>query len=65
RVKRCVIHYGTPDGRIIPFCAFNVLPEVYKDKIHAKYGITIEEWEKKTGKKLKDDIYRVVRRPKD
>ena len=65
RVKRCVIHYGTPDGRIIPFCAFNVLPEIYKDKIHAKYGIPIKEWEKKTGKKLKDDIYRVVKKPKD
>jgi len=65
RVKRCVIHYGTPDGRIIPFCAFNVLPEIYKDKIHAKYGIPVEEWEKKTGKKLKDDIYRVVKKPRD
>ena len=65
RVKRCVIHYGTPDGRIIPFCAFNVLPEIYRDKIHEEFGIPIEEWEKKTGKKLKDDIYRVVRKPKD
>lgn len=65
RVKRCVIHYGTPDGRIIPFCAFNVLPEIYRDKIHEQFGIPIKEWEKKTGRKLKDDIYRVVRRPKD
>ena len=23
RVKKCVIHYATPDGRIIPFCTFN------------------------------------------
>lgn len=23
RVRRCVIHYSTPDGRIIPFCAYN------------------------------------------
>jgi len=23
RVKKCVIHYATPDGRIIPFCAYN------------------------------------------
>ncbi len=65
RVKRCVIHYGTPDGRIIPFCAFNVLPEIYRDKIHEQFGIPIEEWEKKTGRRLKDEIYRVVRRPKD
>ncbi len=65
RVKRCVIHYATPDGRIIPFCAFNVLPEIYRDKIHEEYGIPVEEWEKRTGKRLKDEIYRVVRRPKD
>ncbi len=25
RVQRCVIHYGTPDGRIIPFCTMNTL----------------------------------------
>jgi len=65
RVKRCVIHYGTPDGRIIPFCAFNVLPEIYRDKIQAEFSIPVEEWERKTGKKLKDEIYRVVKRPKD
>ncbi len=62
RVQRCEIHYGSPDGRIIPFCTFNVIPEIYRDKIHAKYGIPIEEWEKRTGKKLKDDIIRAVRK---
>ena len=25
RVKRCVIHYAVPDGRLIPFCAYNNL----------------------------------------
>ena len=25
RVSRCVIHYATPDGRIIPFCTMNTL----------------------------------------
>jgi len=64
RVMRCEIHYGTPDGRIIPFCAFNVLPELYRDKIQAEFGIPIEEWEQRNGKKLKDEIYRVVRRQK-
>jgi hypothetical protein len=64
RVKRCEIHYATPDGRIIPFCAFNVLPEIYRDKIQAEFGIPIWEWEKRTGKKLKEEIYRVVRRPR-
>ncbi len=23
RVQKCVIHYATPDGRIIPFCTMN------------------------------------------
>ncbi len=65
RVQRCEIHYGSPDGRIIPFCTFNVIPEKYRDKIHEKYGIPVEEWERITGRKLKDEIYRVVRRPRD
>ncbi len=59
RVQRCVIHYATPDGRIIPFCAFNALPEIYRDKINKKFGIPIAEWEKQTGKKLEDDLKRV------
>jgi uncharacterized radical SAM superfamily Fe-S cluster-containing enzyme len=25
RVRRCGIHYATPDGRIIPFCTYNAL----------------------------------------
>jgi uncharacterized radical SAM superfamily Fe-S cluster-containing enzyme len=64
RVERCEIHYATPDGRIIPFCTFNVIPEYYRDRIQEKYGTPIEEWERKTGRKLRDDIYRVVRRPR-
>ena len=60
RVKRCCIHYVVPDGRIIPFCTFNVIPQWYRDKIQKEYGIPIEEWEKKTGKKLRDDLYRRI-----
>jgi len=64
RVKRCEIHYATPDGKIIPFCAFNVLPEIYRDKIQSEYGVPIKEWEEMHGKRLKDEIYRVVRKQK-
>ncbi len=64
RVQKCEIHYATPDGRIIPFCSFNVLPELYRDKIQEEYGIPVKEWEKRTGRKLKDDIYRVVKKPR-
>ncbi|MEM3081242.1 MAG: hypothetical protein QXH35_06045, partial [Nitrososphaerota archaeon] len=44
--------------RIIPFCAFNVIPHWYRDRIQAMYGIPIAEWERKTGRKLKDDFYK-------
>ncbi|WP_456473702.1 tetraether lipid synthase Tes [Candidatus Pyrohabitans sp.] len=37
RVKRCAIHYVTPDLRAIPFCAFNVLPEYYRDAMQREY----------------------------
>jgi hypothetical protein len=26
RVKRCVIHYATPDGKLYPFCTYNSGP---------------------------------------
>ena len=44
RTERCVIHYGMPDGRIVPFCAFNVIPEFYRDEVQLKYSYTWEEW---------------------
>jgi len=58
RLRRCDIHYLTPDGRIIPFCSFNVVPEFYRDRIQSIYGMPIEEWERRTGRKLKDDFYK-------
>lgn len=51
RVKHCAIHYVTPDKRVIPFCAFNVIPDVYRDAIQRKYGIDLEEWVKMKGYK--------------
>lgn len=60
RVHKCTIHYGSPDGRIIPFCAFNVIPELYRDKIQRKFSIPTDEWEKKTGKRLEEEKYKRV-----
>ncbi|MCX6802255.1 MAG: radical SAM protein [Candidatus Diapherotrites archaeon] len=57
RVERCCVHYATPDGRIIPFCAYNVIPELYRDKTNREYSVPAEEWEKKHKKKLADDKY--------
>jgi len=53
RLQRCIIHYATPEG-IVPFCLYTGLG--YGEKIQKKYSIPREEWEKKTGRSLKDDI---------
>ncbi|MBM3304010.1 MAG: radical SAM protein, partial [Candidatus Aenigmarchaeota archaeon] len=58
RVKRCCIHYAMTDSRIIPFCAFNVIPEWYRDENQKSQGTDIAEWEKATGRELKDDYSR-------
>ena len=34
RVMRCDIHYVMPDGREVPFCSFNVIPDLYRDRTH-------------------------------
>ena len=57
RLQRCVIHYTTEEG-IIPFCAYNGLG--IGDKIREKHSIPIAEWEKKTGRKMKDDLRKDV-----
>jgi uncharacterized radical SAM superfamily Fe-S cluster-containing enzyme len=63
RVRRCGVHYLTPDNRIIPFCTFNVIPEWYRDAIQKKYSISIEEWEKRTGRTMKSGYYRRTHAP--
>ena len=47
RVKRCVIHYATPDGRIIPFCSYNGGP-THRTEVEKKFSMTLEEYKKKT-----------------
>jgi len=49
RVERCNIHYLSPDGRIIPFCAFNIFSDIYRDFIQKKYSYSIDEWIKIKG----------------
>jgi uncharacterized radical SAM superfamily Fe-S cluster-containing enzyme len=36
RVKRCVIHYVTPDLKVIPFCAYN---NVHRIETEEKYAL--------------------------
>jgi len=43
RVMRCTIHYAVPDGRIIPFCAYNSGP-VFRDELEQKYAMSNDEY---------------------
>jgi hypothetical protein len=42
RVKRCVIHYSTPEG-MVPFCAYNCGP-VHRERVERKHSIPLAEW---------------------
>lgn len=42
RVKRCVIHYAAPDGKIYPFCVYNSGPTV-RERIERDYALSHEE----------------------
>jgi hypothetical protein len=46
RVKRCVVHYATPDMRIIPFCAYNGGP-TYRTEVEKKFSTPLSEWKKR------------------
>jgi 7,8-dihydro-6-hydroxymethylpterin dimethyltransferase len=61
RVERCDIHYAMPDGRIIPFCAFNVVPELYRDKVQKQYSVNWEEFEKNYKGKSKNPLAKYKR----
>ncbi|MBN2289632.1 MAG: radical SAM protein [Candidatus Glassbacteria bacterium] len=45
RVRRCVIHYATPAGRIIPFCAYNG-GRVQRRAIEDKFSVPLAEYKK-------------------
>ncbi|HET8538452.1 MAG TPA: radical SAM protein [Anaeromyxobacter sp.] len=42
RVKRCVIHYSTPEG-LFPFCAYNSGP-IHRQWIERKHAIPLQAW---------------------
>lgn len=42
RVKRCVIHYVTPDLRVIPFCAYNNIYRTSVEAEHSKRSVKAE-----------------------
>ncbi|MEW5807561.1 MAG: tetraether lipid synthase Tes [Acidobacteriota bacterium] len=43
RVKRCVIHYSSPDGKMYPFCTYNSGP-YFREKIERQFSIPKEDW---------------------
>ena len=47
RVNHCCIHYGIPDGRIIPFCAYNTL---HRETVEKEFSMSIDEWRRRRGK---------------
>ncbi len=49
RVKRCTIHYAVPGGKVIPFCTFNVMPEIYRDKDQKEHSMSFEKYKEVTG----------------
>jgi uncharacterized radical SAM superfamily Fe-S cluster-containing enzyme len=57
RLQSCVIHYATEEG-IVPFCTYNGLG--LGDKIREKHSVSISDWEKETGRKMKDDLRKDV-----
>lgn len=40
RVKRCVIHYSAPDGKIYPFCAYNSGP-CFREKVEKNFSVPL------------------------
>ncbi|WP_458456726.1 tetraether lipid synthase Tes [Methanobrevibacter sp.] len=40
RVKKCVIHYATPDGRIIPFCTMN---SMYREEVEKEFSTPFKQ----------------------
>ena len=46
RVRRCSIHYVTPDCKIIPFCAYNSGIEM-RVETEKKFSVPLAEWKEK------------------
>lgn len=55
RLKRCVIHYTTPEG-IVPFCTYNGLG--FGEKIREKHSIPLKDWEEQVGRKQDEDLWK-------
>jgi uncharacterized radical SAM superfamily Fe-S cluster-containing enzyme len=50
RVKRCVIHYSAPDGRMYPFCTYNSGP-FFRESIEKQFSFPKKQWLETRGDK--------------
>lgn len=50
RVKRCVIQYSAPNGRMYPFCTYNSGP-FFRETVERQFSIPKKEWLKERGDK--------------
>ena len=48
RVKRCLIHYAAPNGKLYPFCTYNSGP-VFRDKIEREFSTPLGEYRQSCG----------------
>jgi uncharacterized radical SAM superfamily Fe-S cluster-containing enzyme len=43
RVRRCVVHYAAPDGRIYPFCSYNSGP-CHRQRVERDFAVPLDEY---------------------
>lgn len=53
RVKRCVIHYAAPDGKLYPFCSYNS-GKAFRETIEKQFSVPLEEWRNTSRKNIHD-----------
>jgi uncharacterized radical SAM superfamily Fe-S cluster-containing enzyme len=67
RLQHCVIHYATPDGRIIPFCSMNA---IHRSSIEKKFSQSLDKTKitpvydvKKLTEKIGNEILQKIDEP--
>ncbi len=43
-VSECDVQYATPEGEVVPFNVYNVVPDLYRDRLKEEYAVDLEEW---------------------
>ena len=41
RIRRCVVQYAAPDGKLYPFCTYNSGP-CYRQTVERRFGVSSE-----------------------